>query len=110
MRIAGLVVGIALFAVLLVYLWRAVGAGDLALERARPGPLVASMALLLAAYVAQAYAWHLLVRAAGGAQSAAVDGGRWALSLLGKYVPGKIFNAVGRVALYRGSAPGAAGM
>jgi glycosyltransferase 2 family protein len=109
-RIAGIVVGIALFGTLIVYLWRAVGAGELALERASPGPIFVAVALLIAAYAAQASAWHLLVRAVGGNQKATVDGGCWAVSLLGKYIPGKVFNAVGRMMLYRGSLPGAAGV
>jgi hypothetical protein len=110
LRLAGAVLGGAAFAALLTYLWRVVESGDLDLGRARPGPLAASMVLLLSALAAQALAWHLLVRAAGGAHAVATDCGRWALSLLGKYVPGKVFNAVGRIVLYRGAAPGMASL
>lgn len=101
MRALGLALGAALFAALLVYLGLAIARGDVALGQARPGPIVAALALLLGAYAAQALAWHLLVRAAGVDRSLAVDASRWALSLLGKYVPGKVFNAVGRLVLYR---------
>lgn len=109
-RVAGFILGAMLFGMLIIYLGRAVGTGDLALERMRPGPLLVSFVLLLGAYAAQAYAWHLLVLAAGGTDRVTVDCGRWALSLLGKYVPGKVFHAVGRLLLYRGSTPGTAGM
>lgn len=101
LRNGGLVFGVALFVVLLAYLWREAGAGELALADVNRAPLLISAVLLLAAYVVQAQAWHLLVRAAGGHLPAAVNCGRWALSLLGKYVPGKVFNAVGRLVLYR---------
>lgn len=110
LRIAGALVGVALFAILVAFLWRALGAGDLALKDARLVPLAVSAGFLVAANMTQAYAWHVLMKAAGGTESACIDGGRWALSLLGKYVPGKVFNAVGRLVLYRGSAPGPAGL
>lgn len=110
LRAGGLAFGVALFVALLAYLWREASAGELAAVEVRRGPLLLSAALLLAAYAAQAHAWHLLVRAAGGSLPAGVNCGRWAVSLLGKYVPGKVFNAVGRVVLYRHSSPGLAAL
>jgi uncharacterized membrane protein YbhN (UPF0104 family) len=110
LRAAGFAFGVALFVGLLAYLWREASAGELAVTDVRRGPLLVSAALLLAAYVAQAYAWHLLVRAVGGDLPAGVNCGRWAVSLLGKYVPGKVFNAVGRLVLYRRSSPGLAAL
>lgn len=109
LRTAGTAIGAVVFAAIVLYLWRSVRAGELALGRANLGMLATSMALLLAAYAAQALAWHLLVRAAGGASTLRADCARWALSLLGKYVPGKIFHAIGRVLLYREHLPGPAG-
>ena len=109
LRTAGTAIGAVVFAAIVLYLWRSVRAGELALGRANLGMLATSMALLLAAYAAQALAWHLLVRAAGGASTLRADCARWALSLLGKYVPGKIFHAIGRVLLYREHSPGPAG-
>lgn len=110
LRAAGLVFGVALFGGLLAYLWCEATAGELAVADVRRWPLIISAALLLAAYVAQAYAWHLLVRAVGGEIPASVNCGRWSVSLLGKYVPGKVFNAVGRLMLYRRTSPGLAAL
>lgn len=110
LRVVGTAVGVVAFTAVVAYLGQSIHEGRLAIAQARSGPLLASMGLLLAAYAAQAYAWHLLVRAAGGDRSAPADCGRWALSLLGKYVPGKVFHTVGRLILYRDSPPGTAGL
>jgi uncharacterized membrane protein YbhN (UPF0104 family) len=100
-RKLGAAIGVALFAVIAWQLWRALQDGQLVLGRADWTMLLAAMAFLLVAYAAQAWAWHLLLRAAGGASRPRADCARWAVSLLGKYVPGKVFHAVGRLALYR---------
>lgn len=109
LRAIGAVAGVLAFAAMLVHLWRSMREGQLALGQADAGMLAASMALLLAAYAAQALAWHLLVRTTGGVSLLRADCGSWALSLLGKYVPGKIFHAVLRVLLYRQRPQGVAG-
>ena len=86
---------------MLVYLARSFSAAELRIEKLRFAPLVVAFVLLAAAYFAQCAAWHRIVRASGGTTSLTVDAVRWCLSLLGKYVPGKIWHGVGRVYLYR---------
>jgi uncharacterized membrane protein YbhN (UPF0104 family) len=107
-RRIGVLLGGIIFAAMVVYLGRAVASGDVSFERLRGPPLVLAFLLLLGSQLAQAAAWHVLLRAAGGTASFSVDAGRWSVSLVGKYVPGKVFNALARLLLYRGSALGAA--
>lgn len=97
----GATLGVVLFAAIAWQLALSLRQGQLTLSRADLRFLGASVLLLIAANGAQALAWHRLLRAAGGDAGALVDIARWALSLPGKYIPGKVFHAVGRLALYR---------
>lgn len=99
--IAGWIVGVALFAVVLVHFavaWHSVG---LRIEQIRMLPVIGALALLGAAYGSQLVGWHGLARAVGARVPLRIDAGRWCLSLLGKYIPGKLWHAAGRVYLYR---------
>lgn len=67
--------------------------------------LAAALACACAAQLAFASAWHALL-ARGAAGTWAHDAARWSVSLAGKYLPGKIFQAVLRLGAYRGSQGG----
>ena len=86
---------------MVAYLVRTLAAADIRVDRLRFWPAAVALALLAAGYAVQCLAWHWIVRSAGGATSLRADGARWCLSLLGKYVPGKVWHGVGRVYLYR---------
>lgn len=78
--------------------WSRLQAADVEL---RPDLLLVSLALLMAHFFFQALAWHLLSRTCGPAirwKSAVVA---WHFSMLGKYVPGKVFVLLGRLWAYR---------
>lgn len=114
-RRAGAVLGLVLLALVA---WRLVQYraqfGDVAvlsggLMHAGPSIAVALAAALLA-QAAFATGWHRLLAnpatpgTAGGWRR---DAARWSISLGGKYLPGKVFQAVLRLGAYRGQAPGA---
>jgi len=67
---------------------------------ARPGYALLSLALLLASYGASIAAWRALAEHAGMHASWKLHAARWSLSLLGKYVPGKVWQGLSRLALY----------
>ena len=69
----------------------------------RPWPLIASFPLAVAYLLGRATIWHLLVRRTIGQFPLHVDVLSWLGSLVGKYVPGKVFLLFGRVYLYRDS-------
>jgi hypothetical protein len=105
-RLLGLLVGLVLLGFVLRRLF-ADGA-RLALDwRAVRAPmLAAALAVALAAQLLFASSWHRLLgaREAGGWRH---DAARWSVSLAGKYVPGKVFQALLRLGAHRGSDPGA---
>ncbi len=105
-RWLGAVLGIALLALVA---WRLVQfRAQLTLDwRTLSWPLLAgALACACAAQLAFATAWHALL-ARGAAGTWAHDAARWSLSLAGKYLPGKVFQAVLRLGAYRGSPAGA---
>lgn len=69
--------------------------------RLRPGYATAALGVLVAHLVGRALLWHLLTRdldvAIGWRQALA----SWSVSLLGKYVPGKVFYLLARLEPYR---------
>ena len=104
----GVALGAAGLGALAWYLVDALSSGAVALDRVSIVPLLGSFALLALGYAAQASAWHALVRGQGIRLPWSQDAARWAMSLLGKYVPGKVFHVVGRVFVYRNDADEAA--
>jgi hypothetical protein len=107
-RWVGVSLGAAGLAALAWYLVGALSTGAVVLDRLSIVPLLGSFALLALGYAAQATAWHALVRGQGMHLAWSQDTARWAMSLLGKYLPGKVFHAVGRVFVYRHDADEAA--
>lgn len=106
-RVLGGLIGVALLGVVL---WRLVQYRQpLAIDwRSLSWPLLAAaLACACAAQFAFASAWHGLV-ARGSADRWAPDMARWSVSLAGKYLPGKVFQAALRLGAYHGS-PDAAG-
>ncbi len=67
----------------------------------RPGPLVAGFPLALAYLVGRALVWHRIAARLIGPTGLRTDVLSWLGSLVGKYLPGKLFLLVGRVTLYR---------
>ena len=107
-RWLGVALGVAGLAALAWYLVDALSTGAVALDRLSIVPLLGSFALLAVGYAAQATAWHALIRSQGTRLAWTEDAARWAMSLLGKYLPGKVFHAVGRAFVYRREADEAA--
>jgi len=100
-RWLGLALGVAGLAALAWYLVEALSTGAVALDRLSIAPLLGAFALLAVGYAAQATAWHALIRSQGTRLAWSQDAARWGMSLLGKYLPGKVFHAVGRAFVYR---------
>jgi len=92
---AGLLVGIVWLA---VPQWSRLQAAEVEL---RPDLLLVSLALLMAHFFLQALAWHLLSRTCGPAIRWSTAVVAWHFSMLGKYVPGKVFVLLGRLWAYR---------
>lgn len=67
--------------------------------------LLAAMLLGLLAQFFFALAWCRLIRTGGSGPTLRMDLSRWLLTLAGKYLPGKIWQGVGRVAMYSGELP-----
>jgi len=67
----------------------------------RPGPLLAGFPLALAYLMGRALIWHRIAARLIGATGPRTDVLSWLGSLVGKYLPGKVFLLVGRVTLYR---------
>ncbi len=65
----------------------------------RPWPLVVSFTLALAFWLVTGLAWNLLVRCLGGGLALPKGMKVYFLSNLGRYVPGKVWYAVGRAYL-----------
>jgi len=102
-RVVRALAGVALSAALLVWIGFAVR-GDLAqISRpawtVRPGLLVASVAPLAVAYGLWVALWRTTLAELGTRLDARTAARAWMVSQLGKYVPGKVWVAVGRVAL-----------
>jgi uncharacterized membrane protein YbhN (UPF0104 family) len=69
------------------------------LSALRPGWALLSLALIAGGYLANFSLWHVILRALGEAIPLRQDYRIWMLSQLGKYVPGKIWAALGRLVL-----------
>jgi hypothetical protein len=99
-RALGGIAGLALFGWMLYSVAVHAGALDVDWASARPGYAVLSLALLLASHGAFIAAWRQLGEHAGLHASWKLHAARWSVSLVGKYVPGKVWQAVSRLALY----------
>lgn len=90
----------------LVLLWlvvRSAGAGTAEiralLSALRPGWALLSLVLFAGGFLGYFVLWHATLRALGGAIPLRLNYSIWMLSQLGKYVPGKIWDALGRLVL-----------
>jgi uncharacterized membrane protein YbhN (UPF0104 family) len=63
----------------------------------RPGPLTVSLVLLLAAFAGYPLAWRFILRKMGADLPAKKSFRIWYISNLARYVPGKVWQIVGRV-------------
>jgi glycosyltransferase 2 family protein len=80
----------------LAHSWSAVSAYE---WQVRPAPLLASLALFVAFYLLNAFAWWLLLRGAGLRPGKSAAMSTWSVSILARYLPGSVFVWVGRVYL-----------
>ena len=106
LRWIGALLGVAVFAVLLARLVPQLDGLDAALSRLGWLDLGLAFALFFAAQALFALSWHRLLHAAGERGEFAGDAARWAVSLAGKYFPGKVWQAVARYGLYHGAERG----
>ena len=74
----------------------------------RPLPLLASLPVAVVYLLGRALIWHRIVRRLIGHFPLRTDLLSWLSSLLGKYLPGKVFTLLGRVYFYRDAGAGAA--
>lgn len=95
--------GLALFGWMVHYALDHAQEASLKWSALRPGYALLSLALLAASYVGLSMAWRALAEHAGLHARFRDHVTRWSLSLTGKYVPGKIWQGVGRLALYGAS-------
>jgi len=72
--------------------------------------LMVSFPFAIAYLVGRAWIWHLMVRRLIGRFPLHVDMLSWMSSLVGKYIPGKVFLLLGRVHFYRGRCPSVMGV
>jgi len=75
---------------------------ELAWRQLDPARLAAALALAIGAQLLFALAWYRLIHGAEPTLSLRTHMARWLLTLGGKYLPGKIWTGVGRVAFYQG--------
>jgi uncharacterized membrane protein YbhN (UPF0104 family) len=106
LRWAGAVFGLVVFGLLVARLVPQWDALDVALSRLGWRDLVLAFALFFAAQALFARSWHRLLHAEGERGEFAGDAARWAVSLAGKYFPGKVWQAVARYGLYHGAERG----
>ena len=64
-------------------------------------PIIASFPLAVLYLIGRGLVWHLMVRRMVGRFSAGADVRCWLSSLLGKYLPGKVFALLGRLYKYQ---------
>jgi len=64
-------------------------------------PIIASFPLAVLYLIGRGLVWHLMVRRMVGRFSAGADVRCWLSSLLGKYLPGKVFALLGRLYMYQ---------
>lgn len=104
-RIGRAAAGTVLSVALLLFIGRGVWRNAAAIRdldwQLRLLPLAAAFLLLLAAYVVYFVQWRAILRDLGQRVDLATGFRIWTLSQIGKYVPGKIWAAVGRVVLLR---------
>lgn len=106
LRWLGTLLGVAVFAVLVARLAPQLDGLEVALSRLGWMELGLAFALFFAAQGLFALSWHRLLHAAGERGEFAGDAARWAVSLAGKYFPGKVWQAVARYGLYHGAERG----
>jgi len=102
-RVAKIVVILAIFSFVFVALWRNLDelrAADISLNLSL---LAASFPFAVAYLVGRSMIWHLVIAHVVRSLPLHLDMLSWLGSIVGKYIPGKVFLLLGRVHLYRGS-------
>ncbi len=94
MRILGMVLGSAAFLFVLSQLYNNGSETWQFVKHANPWPLAAALVLGIAAQAAFALGWTRLLRAGGSTASFQEAFSSWSISLLAKYLPGKIWHAI----------------
>lgn len=102
LRRLGWALGVVALGLVCWQVWQHREQVDLAWRQLDPVRLAAALALGLGAQLLFALAWYRLIHAAAPTLALRSHLARWLLTLGGKYVPGKIWQGVGRVALYQG--------
>lgn len=106
LRWIGALLGLALFAWMLVRLLPGLSQFSTAWERIGAVDLVLAFVGFFVAQALFALSWHRLLHATGESGEYAGDAARWGVSLAGKYFPGKVWQAVARYGLYHGAERG----
>lgn len=106
LRWLGIVLGVAVFVLVLVQAYSYRQALDFSWARVRWPALGLSALLFIASQALFALAWHRLLSDSGESGQWRGDIARWCVSLAGKYFPGKVWQAVARFGLYHGAERG----
>ena len=105
LRALGWVLGLLALALVSWQVWRHRDQVVLALSGLSAWRLVAALGIGLLAQLLFAAAWHVLLGQGAGLPPLRSNLSRWLVTLGGKYLPGKIWQGVGRVAMYGGELP-----
>lgn len=103
----GWVLGLVALALVGGQVWRHRDQVVLALSGLSAWRLLAALGIGLLAQLLFAAAWHVLLGERAGRPPFRGNLSRWLVTLGGKYLPGKIWQGVGRVAMYGGELPAA---
>lgn len=104
----GLMLGLAALGAIALHAWRQRQAIDVVWQRADATEMMLAVTLGLGGQLMFGMAWHRLARQSGGAATWRQDLQYWGLSLLAKYLPGKVWQGLARIALYGDAANSAA--
>jgi len=104
-RWLGWLLAVAALALVAWQLWRYRDQVALAWSGMEAWRLVAAVALGIVAQLLFAMAWNRLLGPGRNRGALRSDVSRWLVTLGGKYLPGKIWQGVGRVAMYSGEVP-----
>ena len=107
-RLVGLLAGIAVLAWMIHFAYVHAAAIDVDWTRVRVQPAILSFVILLASYACFASAWGVLADRAGLRVPWGQQVQYWNLTLPSKYLPGKVWQGLSRLALYRDHRSGAA--
>lgn len=96
----GLALGMVALCAIALHAWRQRHAIDVVLQRADTAEMLLALTFCMGGQVMFGLAWHRLARQSSMPARLRQDLQFWGLSLLAKYLPGKVWQGLARIALY----------